>query len=700
MVGFVRIGKRRGRIRLLTPVLYLLFALGALGVALPAAADTASPWFVTDQGRVRLVAGVNSVGGADTTVPLGLEFDLKPHWKIYWRSPGDAGYPPRIDWVGSGNLRAAKIAWPAPRRFAVLGLQTVGYEGHVVLPIAASVAQPGRALDLRAALSYLTCNDVCIPYDTKLALALPAGDGAPSGDAGLIARFVAREPSHQQTPALSLREAAILPGSHPELELRVAASPPLSAPDAFVEANGIEFGAPQIVSRDGDETVMRIAMTGPRARRSDIAGERFDVTLVDGDRALETAALPRLGVPVPDFAFFTRMIGIALLGGLILNVMPCVLPVLSLKLLGIAGTAGRERRRIRSGLLASAAGVIAAFLVLALATVALRAGGVAVGWGIQFQQPLFLIFVMAVVTLFAANLWGLFEVPLPSAVAQWGGADRGRGLIGNFAAGAFATLLATPCSAPFVGTAVGFALAAGAATTLAIFVAMGVGLAFPYLAIAAAPFLVAWLPRPGRWTILLRQILGVALAATGIWLAWVLSEESGAVAAIAATVLMIAVPVALYLLRHLQARGAAVAALVALAFLIPAALPPPPRAAQTADGFWRPFDPAAIQKLVSGGNTVFVDVTAEWCLTCKLNERVAIDTPSVRRRLSAAGVVAMRADWTRPSGEIERYLHGFGRYGIPFNAVYGPALPEGRALPELLTPDEVAAALDQSRKGG
>jgi len=700
MVGFVRIGKRRGRIRLLTPVLYLLFALGALGVALPAAADTASPWFVTDQGRVRLVAGVNSVGGADTTVPLGLEFDLKPHWKIYWRSPGDAGYPPRIDWAGSGNLRAAKIAWPAPRRFAVLGLQTVGYEGHVVLPIAASVAQPGRALDLRAALSYLTCNDVCIPYDTKLALALPAGDGAPSGDAGLIARFVAREPSHQQTPALSLREAAILPGSHPELELRVAASPPLSAPDAFVEANGIEFGAPQIVSRDGDETVMRIAMTGPRARRSDIAGERFDVTLVDGDRALETAALPRLGVPVPDFAFFTRMIGIALLGGLILNVMPCVLPVLSLKLLGIAGTAGRERRRIRSGLLASAAGVIAAFLVLALATVALRAGGVAVGWGIQFQQPLFLIFVMAVVTLFAANLWGLFEVPLPSAVAQWGGADRGRGLIGNFAAGAFATLLATPCSAPFVGTAVGFALAAGAATTLAIFVAMGVGLAFPYLAIAAAPFLVAWLPRPGRWTILLRQILGVALAATGIWLAWVLSEESGAVAAIAATVLMIAVPVALYLLRHLQARGAAVAALVALAFLIPAALPPPPRAAQTADGFWRPFDPAAIQKLVSGGNTVFVDVTAEWCLTCKLNERVAIDTPSVRRRLSAAGVVAMRADWTRPSGEIERYLHGFGRYGIPFNAVYGPALPEGRALPELLTPDEVAAALDQSRKGG
>lgn len=698
MVGFVRSGKRRGRPRLLTPVLVL--ALGVFGVALPAAAaDTASPWFVTDQGRVRLVSGVTSVGTA-AAVPLGLEFDLKPHWKIYWRSPGDAGYPPRIDWAGSDNLRAATIGWPAPMRFAVLGLQTVGYEGHVVLPIAASLARAGQPLDLKAALSYLTCNDVCIPYDTRLALNVPPGDGAPSSDAGLIARFAAHEPSRQQTAALSLRDVTVIPGAHPQLELRVDASPPLANPDAFVEANGVDFGAPQIVSRAGGQIVMRVAMTGPRARQADIAGERVDVTLVEGDRALETAVMPRLGSPAPDAAFFARMIAVALLGGLILNVMPCVLPVLSLKLFGIAGTGGRERRHIRWGLLASAAGVIVAFLVLALATIALRAGGVAVGWGIQFQQPLFLIFVMAVVTLFAANLWGLFEVPLPSAVAQWGGADRGRGLIGNFAAGAFATLLATPCSAPFVGTAVGFALAAGSGATLAIFVAMGVGLALPYLAIAAAPALVAWLPPPGRWMIVLRRILGIALAATGVWLAWVLSEESGIAAALAAAVLMLAVPVALYLLRHLQARGAAVAALVALAFLIPAAMPAPPRATPEVDGFWRPFDPDAIQKLVSEGRVVFVDVTADWCLTCKLNERLAIDTPSVRRRLAADGVVAMRADWTRPSPEIERYLRSFGRYGIPFNAVYGPALPQGRALPELLTPDAVASALDRSRKGG
>jgi suppressor for copper-sensitivity B len=669
--------------------------------ALPAtAAELASSWYVADQGRVRLVAGQDSIG-PDGAAPLGLEFDLKPHWKIYWRSPGDAGYPPHIDWAGSQNLRDATIGWPAPRRFSVQGLETVGYEGHIVLPIAARAAQTDQRIALRAALSYLTCNDICVPHDTKLALDLPAGSGAPSSDAGLIARFVAREPQRQQTASLSLRAATLIPGTPPLLELRIAATPPFEAPDAFVEAKNIVFGAPRAAGGDGTETVLRLPVSGPGVAAALRGGRRFEVTVVDGDRALETTEMPGIGKPAPDSPWLLRMVGIALLGGFILNVMPCVLPVLSLKLLGIAAASGRARRHVRLGLLASAAGVIAAFLVLACVTIALRAGGFAVGWGIQFQQPLFLIFVMALVTLFAANLWGLFEVPLPSAVARWGGADHGRGLLGNFAAGAFATLLATPCSAPFLGTAVGFALAAGAPVTLGIFFAMGVGLALPYLAMAAAPRLVAWLPRPGAWMIVLRRLLGLALAATGLWLAWVLAAESGIVAASAALVLMAAVPLALYLLRRVPGRAAAVAALVALAFLIPAAVPSPPAAVGAVpDGIWKPFDPGAIGRLVGEGRTVFVDVTADWCLTCKLNERIAIDTPDVRRRLAAKDVVAMRADWTRPNAVIERYLQGFGRYGIPFNAVYGPALPEGRALPELLTPEAVASALDRSRKGG
>ncbi len=681
------------------PAFAWALAVGVIALAPhPAgAAEIASNWFVTEQGQTRLVAAQESVG-PDATVSLGLEFVLKPHWKIYWRSPGDAGYPPRIDWAGSQNLQGISTGWPAPQRFTALGLETVGYEDHVVLPITARAAQPGQPLRLRAALSYLTCNDICIPYDTMLMLDLPAGKGAPSSDAGLIERFVAREPLRQQTTALSLRAATVLPGPHPQLELRVAAAPPLQSPDAFVEANGITFGAPKVASDHG-ETVLRLAMAGPGAHAAARGGAWFDVTLVDGDRAFETSIVPTVAPTAPEPGVFLRILGVALLGGFILNFMPCVLPVLSLKLLGIAAVGGRARQQIRLGLLASALGVISAFLALACVTIMVRGAGLAVGWGVQFQQPLFLIFMMVLVTLFAANLWGLFEVPLPSAVAEWGAADGGRGMLGNFVAGAFATLLATPCSAPFVGTAVGFALAAGAGDILAIFVALGVGLALPYLAIAALPRLVAWLPRPGAWMMVLRRVLGLALAATGLWLAWVLAAESGMIAALVALCLMVAVPIALYLLRRLPARAAAVAALVALAFLIPAALPAPPHGIAVT-GFWQPFDPNAISRLVKEGRTVFVDVTADWCLTCKLNDRLAIDTPAVRERLTAKGVVAMRADWTRPSDRIEHYLQGFGRYGIPFNAVYGPALPQGRALPELLTPGAIAAALDQSRKGG
>jgi suppressor for copper-sensitivity B len=698
MFGIVRKGKRaHGARQVLT--LACALAVGVMGLAIQpvGAAEIASNWFVTDQGRTRLVAAQETVG-PDATLSLGLEFELRPHWKIYWRSPGDAGYPPRIDWAGSKNLRSVSIGWPAPKRFTALGLETVGYEDHVVLPITARAAQPGQPMQLRAALSYLTCNDICVPYDTTLTLDLPAGNGAPSSDAGLIARFVAREPLHQQTTALSLSAATVLPGPPPQLELRIAAAPPLQSPDAFVEATGISFGAPKI-SPDDNETVLRLAMAGPGAHAAAQGRTWLDITLVDGDRAFETSITPGVAPAAPEADISLRILGVALLGGFILNFMPCVLPVLSLKLLGIAAVGGRARQHIRLGLLASALGVITAFLALACLTIIVRGAGLAVGWGIQFQQPLFIIFMMVLVTLFAANLWGFFEVPLPSAVAVWGAADRGRGVIGNFIAGVFATLLATPCSAPFVGTAVGFALAASTGETVAIFVALGIGLAFPYLAIAALPRLVAWLPRPGAWVIVLRRVLGLALAATGLWLARVLGAESGMIAALVALCLMVLVPIALYALRRLPARAAAVAALVALAFLIPAALPGPPHGIAPT-GFWQPFDPNAISRLVKEGRTVFVDVTADWCLTCKLNDRLAIDTPAVRERLTAKGVVAMRADWTRPSDRIERYLQGFGRYGIPFNAVYGPALPRGRALPELLTPSAIAAALDQSRKGG
>ncbi|HET7594487.1 MAG TPA: thioredoxin family protein, partial [Stellaceae bacterium] len=507
-------------------------------------------------------------------------------------------------------------------------------------------------------------------------------------------RYAARVPGGGGDAGLALAAATVIPGKPPVLEIRVKAEQPLGAPDAFVEgAEGVAFGAPRLARGGGPgEALLRLPVFGDHAAIERVVGHPLTVTLVDGERSLEATAIATTAPPAAGLGLLLGILPLALLGGFILNFMPCVLPVLSIKILGVIEQGGRSRGTVRLGFLASAAGVIVSFLALAAALVALNAAGVAIGWGVQFQQPLFLIGMVALLTLFACNLWGFFEVPLPSALAALGSAGEGRLLLGNFAAGAFATLLATPCSAPFLGTAIGFALAAGPFEIFAIFLALGIGLAAPYLLVALLPRLALWLPRPGHWMVTLRRALGVVLAATALWLVSVLVTQTGMAAALAAGALIAGAALALLLLRRPAARRAVPAALLAAAFLVPLVLSAPPTTLR-ADAFWRPFDRAQIDRLVSDGQVVFVDVTADWCLTCKLNEQLVIGNPAVSARLSAPGVVAMRADWTRPSAAIATYLRGFGRYGIPFNAVYGPAAPQGVALSEILTPDQVLAAL-------
>lgn len=670
----------------------LVLALAGLPARAAVPQDGASAWFVTDQGRVRLVAATDTIAGGTREVGLGLQFELAPHWKIYWRSPGDAGYPPRLDWQGSRNLAAAALAWPAPRRFAVLGLQTVGYTGRVVLPITARLQHPGEPLALHLQLDYLTCAEICVPYRTTLALDLPAGAGG-GGYAALIARAEAAVPGDGRTVGLALAGAAWRPGNAPMLDLDIRSDRPLHAPDAFIEGgDGVSFGPPQVVPGPApDETVLRLPASGETDALGTIPGRRLTVTLVDGTRAMEGTVTPVLGPPRVDLAMLLPMLALALLGGLILNVMPCVLPVLALKLLG-AIAHGRSAGAVRLGFVATAGGILASFLALALVAIGLMAGGQAADWGVQFQNPVFLTAMAAVLTLFGCNLWGLFEIPLPRAAADFGARFGGRTALGSFFTGAFATLLATPCSAPFLGTAVGFALATGPGEILAIFLALGVGFAAPYLLVAAVPRLALLLPRPGRWMVTVRRLLGLALGASALWLLWVLSAESGPVAALAVAGLML-LAAALTAWRHRPGpRAVAIAGVLAVALAVPIAVPPPPTIAMRA-GYWRPFDPAAIAGLVRNGQVVFVDVTADWCLTCKVNERLVLQNPAVRDQLTAPGVIAMRADWTRPSPAIAGYLRRFGRYGIPFNAVYGPAAPAGRPLPEILTAARVTAAL-------
>jgi suppressor for copper-sensitivity B len=313
---------------------------------------------------------------------------------------------------------------------------------------------------------------------------------------------------------------------------------------------------------------------------------------------------------------------------------------------------------------------------------------------------------MLLLTLFAANLWGWFEIPVPAVVGRLAGIGSHTTLLGQFGIGVFATLLATPCSAPFVGTAVAFALAHGPREIFAIFLALGLGFAAPYLLVAALPAIAQLLPRPGRWMTVLRRILGLLLAGTAVWLLTILAGTLGAAAVWVVVGLLLAITVALWAVHRLPvalrpASPIAVIALALAAFVIPTqiATSRPAPAANDPAGFWKPFDEAAIARLVVQGKTVFVDVTADWCVTCIVNKRLVVDSTAVNAKLAGPEVVAMQADWTQPNDGIARFLAANNRYGIPFNAVYGPGAPDGIVLPELLSERAVLDALAKAAGG-
>lgn len=399
------------------------------------------------------------------------------------------------------------------------------------------------------------------------------------------------------------------------------------------------------------------------------------------------------------------MLGLAALGGLILNAMPCVLPVLSLKVFGLVRSAAHGRSEVARGGLATAAGILASFWALALAAIAARSAGAAVGWGVQFQRPGFVAFLAVVVVLFCLNLWGLFEIPLPQRLSRLGGSTVREGAAGHFFSGLFATLMATPCSAPFLGTAIGFALAQEAPVILAIFTAVGLGMALPYLILVAAPGAARLFPKPGAWMDSVRGIMGFLLAAAAVWLFYVLSSQMSPerVAAIQLALLGLALftwmrhrGVTGRALRHAAGLGMAAAVVVTLVVAASAGGEAPAQAAETPGLIdWVAFDRAQAEELSTRGQLVFVDVTADWCFTCKVNERLVLETPEIAGVFSEHGVVPMKADWTNRNDEIGNFLAEHGRYGIPFYLLYRPG-QEPRIFSELLTKETLVAAVQEA----
>ena len=737
---------------LITRFVFLLAALCVPVLTLPAAAagtDVATQWTDEDFTSVRLISAQTQTGRSDT-LRLGLEFELQPDWKIYWRSAGDAGFPPNLDWTGSQNVGDAHILWPAPHRFSIFGLETFGYKNHIILPIDVAIPDRTQPVAVNLAVDYLVCSDICIPASATFALDIPAGGDASktasnasitSKHAHEIEKFVSQVPLSGDN--LPINVTSIFPtqsGEATQLRLSVSglSNAGVSVDDIMVESPlRIGFGAPVMTDEndDADFRTFDIPVLGLKPDET-LASEKVTVTVVAGPLAIEqdltvgqqdasgsssqttppsNAASSANGASSANSAGNNIwLIGLfALLGGLILNVMPCVLPVLSIKVMSAINARDSEISRVRSGFLASAAGIVTSFWLIAAVLIGIKFAGGSIGWGIQFQQPLFLTVMTIVLALFALNMWGLFEIngsdnlgtAANDVITQQ--EKGGRHLSSHFMTGMFATLLATPCSAPFLGTAVGFALAGSSFDILWIFTLLGIGLATPYLAIAIQPRLAHLLPKPGRWMNVVKVVLGVALVGTAVWLLGILSVQIGLGGAIAVGIGLVFGSVFVWARTRSQTLRTRFifTALAVCGFLVALFAPGfsrPPAASSTANGTnealnWQAFAPESIPALIADGKTVFVDITAEWCVSCQVNKKLVLETDDVANTLAEDDIVLMQADWTRPDQKIADYLASYGRYGIPFNAVFGPSTPDGVLLSELLSKDAVLDAIKDAR---
>lgn len=687
------------------------------------AAKDASAWNINEKTSVRLISSIPSIGH-NQIIKLGLQFKMEPNWKIYWRSPGDAGFPPSLNWEKSKNLEQIDFGWPLPTRFSVSGIQTIGYKNEVVFPLSAKIIDHTQKLELRANLDYLACNEICIPYKAKLSLDIPSGISVHSSpyNQSLINQYMSKIPGDGKTHKLEI--TSITEGNRfiqtdkntrqGFITVKAKSKLPFINPDIFVEGPElIFFGMPKLtLSKNKLSATFLVPVT--EEGKTKINESSIRLTLKDkersAERVLKVIQFKKQTVDKSQKSSFILIIGFALLGGLILNLMPCVLPVISLKVLSLVSHNNETIGIIRLNFIATALGIIFSFLLLGIALISLKIAGTTIGWGIQFQHPWFIVGLTLIVIFFSFNLWGIFELRLPGwlndLVYNFGTINKNQLSFGNnFLIGAFATILATPCSAPFLGTAIGFALAGSIIDIIIIFSALGVGMALPYFIIVVFPTLATKLPKPGVWMITVKRTLSIALLATAIWLLSILKLQIG----IKVTLIVAAIVFLIGFVLKIKTRqketfglpktGVIIASILA-AFWVPYNLAPPNTPIKNLNkSYWQEFDPEAIPKLVQQGKTVFVDITAEWCITCKVNKTTVLGREEFQNLLINNKIIAMQGDWTRPNEKITQYLRRFNRFGIPFNSVYGPENIGGQVLPELLTTDAVRRSLKKASSG-
>ena len=666
--------------------------------------------------QAELIAETTSfVRGGDTRVALMLTPEAG--WHTYWVNPGDSGLATKLEWSLPAGVSAGPIQWPAPHPASLGDLTNYGYDSetlHLVTVTVPTDWPKDSPLTLKTKAKWLVCKDVCIPGSAELELTLPVADSA-ALDERHLARFerdTALLP--QALPASAKARFAIADGAF-SLALVDAALPVAKKIEFFPLAGDlVNHAAPQRLAQEGSEWRLTQTLSAYHVQAPKTVEGVWVLTLADGSRqAYALNASPGAVTPVaegtalpspaaspaaaPQGPGVLLALGLALLGGLILNLMPCVFPVLSLKALAVLKAQNTDARTQRAQALAYTAGAVLSCVAAAGVLLALRAGGEALGWGFQLQSPVFIGLLAYVMLALGLSMSGVVE--FGGSLMNTGSSLAAKpGLSGSFFTGVLAVVVASPCTAPFMGSALGFAVTQPTPIALAVFAALGLGLALPFLLLGFVPALAKALPRPGAWMLTFKQAMAFPLYLTAVWLAWVLVRQTSSNAVMVIGTGAVLVAFALWLYGRPE-RGrfsmalAVVAILGALALLRLPALDndaTAPKAQQEASH--EAWSTERVAALRAEGKTVFVDFTADWCITCKANERGALASTAVREAFAAEGVVTLVGDWTRADPAITAELARFGRNGVPLYLVY-PKGGEPRVLPQVLTPSMVTDAL-------
>jgi len=637
------------------------------------------------------------VDETNKTVPAVLEVKLSGDWKTYWRSPGEGGIAPSINWGNSKNLVNSDWQWPVPKHFSLLGLETYGYTDSVSFPIQLQVEDINQPLILAGTLTLSSCTTICVLTDYDINMSVDIQNLQSDAEAMfLYNKSITQVPRKiDDNNAIEL----LWDQANSQVQATISGYTWAETPTLLIDGDLDTAFKLKTVETAG-ERLIAVFDASSWLGEVELIDKPLSLTVIDSEQALEFSTPVIAGQVTITGQSLVGIVLFALLGGLILNIMPCVLPVLGMKLSTIIDAPRLEKGKIRQQFLASAAGIIVSFWLLAAFIFALKVSGQAIGWGIQFQSPWFIAVMVVITAVFSLNMLGAFEFSLSSNLQTklaTAGDDSNRG---HFLQGMFATLLATPCSAPFLGTAVAYALGADTVSLFVIFTALAIGMALPWLLVATFPSLVSLLPKPGRWMGSVKTVFAGLLMLTCLWLVTLLSSflPTFAIYGLFSVVSLVFIG---FMIKLKGKRAVLISVSVGLLLGSAVALAASLTTSKWSNGLpedlaWQALDTVRIEQEVQAGKTVFVNITADWCITCKANKIGVILQDPVYSKLQTENVVPMEGDWTVRSEKVTNFLQSNGRFGVPFNIVYGPKAPNGIPLPVILTDKAVMDAIKRA----